>query len=84
MASGLLAGHASWAASECAARELGRPGGKRRKGPAEGKEQAGAGLPAATARREKRNFFSILFPNSNPNANPIKFEHGLKYIFLFK
>jgi len=32
--------------------------------------------------REKRNLFSILFPDSNPNANPIKFEHGLKYIFL--
>jgi len=77
----LLAGHASWAASECAAWELGRPGGKRRKGRAEGKEQAGAGLPAATGQKREEEFFSILFPTSNPNANPIKFEHGLKYIF---
>ena len=36
--------------------------------------------------REKREFsifqiFSILFPNSNPNAYPIKFEYDLKYTF---
>ena len=49
-----------------------------------GKEQAGAGLPAATGQKREEEFFSILFPNSNPNANPIKFEHSLKYIFLLK
>ena len=28
--------------------------------------------------------FSILFPNLNPNANQIKFEYDLKYIFLIQ
>jgi hypothetical protein len=71
VASAVAARPRSWVASERAAQELGRPGleravrrkkkrgscgGERREGHAEGKEQAVAGLPAATARIAKRYF----------------------------
>ena len=63
---------------------MGRAEEKEERAGGRGRSRPVLGCLRPRAIREKRNLFSILFPDSNPNANPIKFEHGLKYIFLFK